>query len=381
MENNIEINILTKDLLQCLNFASGFVDKKTVKSILSNIKLETIGSELLITGTSSDISIKMSLSGEVINQGSTTVNAATMSELIKKITDKTIKLKQDENNDQLIIEGKNFVSHLTTLPSKDFPSLDNKIETEFNIKIPSKKLLRLLSSSEFAISSDDTRYNLNGIFLNSEQLGLINATAIDGHRIASVTEDTETNKQFGIIIPKRSIYELLKILKDPDYLEIDTEISFDSRRASFSIGNIEITSKLTDATFPEYSSLFPKSYTKKLTLHSKYLASVVDRVSSITNDKFRAIKFVISNDFLEISAFGETKGNAKELIVNNSEKQNYHYEGERISIGFNPLYLLDILKNFEDNEIDILLNTENDPLIVKPALYQKDSYLIMPMQV
>jgi DNA polymerase-3 subunit beta len=381
MSNNFEIKLLTKDLIHCLNFAAGIVEKRTVRPILGNIKLDVFDSGLFITGTSNDLSIKISLNGEVLSSGTTTVNVITFTEIIRKITDETITLVFDEENEQLIIKGSSFTSNLSTLPSSEFPVLDNNVGAENSFSVSAKKLLRLITCSEFAMSTEETRYNLNGIYLNSTESGTLNSTAIDGHRLSTISEEISAISEFGFIIPRKTVFELFKILKDTNYTDLESSILFDSRRVSFLIGNIQLISKLVDATFPDYKSLLPSENKNKLTTHSKYLLEVVDRVSSITHDKFRAIKFTLSDSQIEISAFGETKGSAKEIIDNSGDVQKFSYEGEEMSIGFNPKYLLDVLKNLNDNEIDILFNTSLDPILIKPALFEKDKYLIMPMKV
>lgn len=378
--NNFAINLLTKDLVHALNFSNGIVEKRPVKPILGNIKLDVRDSSLLITASSSDISMKVSVKGEVRSEGTCTVNIITFMEIVRKITDETISLNYDAKTEQLTVSASNFVSNFSTLPSEEFPVLANFIDSDFSFKMEAKKLLRLILSSEFSISTEETRYNLNGVYLNSNDDKILNATALDGHRLSSVSSECENSANFGVIIPRKTVFEMIKILKDSEYSDMEVILSFSSIKFSLSVGNTELISKLIDSTFPDYKSLIPTDYSKKLTIHAKFLAEAVDRVAAITHDKFRAIKLSLSQDKIEISGFGETKGSARELIEN-SNSSNFLYEGEDLVTGFNPKYLLDILKNLDDNEIEIHFDSSLSPIVIKPVIYDNDVYIIMPMNV
>lgn len=381
MTKEFQIKLLTKDLIHTLNLAGGIVDKRPVKPILGNVKLEVEDNELIITATSSDLSIKLTIQGQVTSQGSTTVNIVTFLEVVRKISDQTIDIIYNNETEQLSIKGENFVSKLATLPAEEFPALDNQISDHGAFFVKSKQLLRLITHSEFAISPEETRYNMNGIFLNSYDNAHLNSTAVDGHRMASVSERLEKISDFGMIIPRKTVFELLKIFKDSQYSEMETWVTFDQNRISFMVGNLQIISKLIDAEFPDYKVLLPETSKNKLSIHSKYLFNVVDRVASINHEKFRAIKFMLSKDEIEISAFGETKGSAKESISNAGPEPKFLYEGEQLAIGFNPTYLLDILKNLDDTEIEFHFNDSLDAILVKQAGYEEDKYIIMPMKV
>lgn len=379
-DTKFEVEILTKDLIRALNFTSGIIEKRNIKPILGNVKLETDQNNFIITGTSSDISIKIALSGTVKAPGSTTVNIITFSEIVRKLNDEKITLINDPSKNQLIIKADIFSSELSTIPSDEFPALDNKFNEQKTFKIEAKNFLRLLVNTEYAMSSEETRYNLNGVFINSSENDHLNATAIDGHRLSTAFEKIENLEEFAMILPKKTVYELIKILKDSHYSELDLEIEYDKNKVFFGIDKIQLISKLVDATFPEYKALIPQTHSKKLLIQSSKLSETVDRVATITHDKFRAIKLSINPNIIEISAFGETKGTAVEAISNNNIEY-FSYEGEEIEIGFNPKYLLDILKNLEDEEIEILLNASLDPIVIKPISFDNDRYIIMPMKV
>ncbi len=380
MNNNFNITVLTKDLIHVLNFATGIVDKRTVKPILGNVKLEAIENNLMLTATSPDISLKMSIGADVRSEGATTVNILTFSDIVRKLSDESINLTYNQETEQIEVKGHKFNSHLSTLPSSEFPTLDNIHKTS-EFEVSAKSLLRIISQTEFAMSTEETRYNLNGIYLNSTGNKAINATALDGHRLATSSEPVAIKNEFGLILPKKTVFELIKILKDTHYTEQQVTVSFDSNRISFAIGNLQIISKLIDASFPDYTSLIPELSENKLVIHSKLLSNVVDRVATITQDKYKAIKFAVSTKMIEISAFGESKGSAKEEITNSDDDQKFLFEGTSITIGFNPKYLLDILKNLDDHEIEIFFTNSSQPLLVRPLLYTEDRHIIMPMNV
>ncbi|MDX2049880.1 MAG: DNA polymerase III subunit beta [Rickettsiaceae bacterium] len=383
--NDFRARVLTKEINKALNFASGIAEKKSFKPILSNVKIEAFESKMTFTATSNDMSIKIEFAGEIDKEGSTTVNMITLHDIIRKITDDTITLRFKEADSSLIIEGNLFNSNLSTLPAREFPSLDNNIEGEGELKISINSLLRLITCSEFAISTEDTRYNLCGIYLHSGNQKNIYAAALDGHRLSAICEKLDSNsmmgKNFGIIIPKKTIFELLKILKDKMAQDDDVIIRFDENRISFSVDNVILYSKLIDASFPAYQPFIPEKSDKELVISAKLLLDSIDRVSAITLDKFRAIKISLSESSITFSAFGEARGSANEEIKNSSDNKRFSYSGEPINIGLNPFYLIDILKNLVGQDVLLYINKELDPILVKSREFPDDSYIIMPLRV
>jgi DNA polymerase III subunit beta len=379
-DKKFEIELLTKDLIRALNFASSIIEKRNIKPVLGNVKLEASYNSLILTGTSADLSIKMSLSCNVKSSGSTTVNVITFSDIIRKLSDETVSIIYDTEKNQLNIKGHNFSSDLSTIPSDEFPNLDSVQKSLGTFKIPAKQFTRLLTNTEFSMSTEETRYNLNGVYLSSDAKDVLNATAIDGHRLSAACEKLAGVEELALILPKKTVYELIKILKDNTYADSELNVEYEKNKIFFSIDKIQLVSKLIDATFPDYKALIPKEFKNKLTIQSKLLSDTVDRVSTITHDKFRAIKVEIKKNKIEISGFGETKGSAFE-IIENSEEEYFNYEGEDMSFGFNPKYLLDILKNLENDEVDLLLSASLDPIVVRPISHEDDRYVIMPMKV
>ncbi|NDB82585.1 MAG: hypothetical protein EB127_07565, partial [Alphaproteobacteria bacterium] len=205
MSGNLSIQILTKDLIRAVNIASSIVDKKPAKQILGNIKLEAKDGRLYIKAVSSDMNIHIEAAAQVDGEGSTTLNHVTFTDIIKKIPDNSLSLKCEHNSDEIQVKCSNFISHLSTLPADDFPSIDNYINPEVNLTLKASALLRLISHSEFAMSTEDSRYNLNGIYFNCSGLNLLNATALDGHRLSTIYEPLEDAPIFGIIIHKKTI--------------------------------------------------------------------------------------------------------------------------------------------------------------------------------
>lgn len=381
MEKKFEVELLTKDLIHALNFASSIIEKRNVKPILGNVKLEANYNNLIITGTSADLSMKISLTGTVKSPGSTTVNVVTLTEIVRKLSDEKITLTNEPEKNHLNIKSGIFSSELATISADEFPTLDTPHKENSEFKIEAKKFLRLLVNSEYAMSTEETRYNLNGVYLNSnDQNDHLNATAIDGHRLSTINEEVKNINEFGIILPKKTVYELIKLLKDSHYSELDLHIEFDKHKVFFNIDKVQLVSKLIDATFPDYNALLPKSHSSTLNIQSAKLMDTVDRVSTITHDKFRAIKLTISKDKVEVSAFGETKGSAVENITN-EDQEFFSYDGEEIIIGFNPKYLIDILKNFDGDEMNIYLNASLDPIVIQPQAHEHDRFIIMPMKV
>lgn len=380
MNNNSNVKVLTKDLAQALSFASGIVEKRYIKPILGNVKLETKNNQLILTASSLELALCVNLGCESSADCTTTVNLVTFLDIVRKLNDKILVLNIDLEKNQIEVIGESFKSNLSTLPASEFPALEN-FESIGEFKLPAKNLLRLLTHTEFAMSNEETRYNLNGVFLNSKRQNLLNSTAIDGHRMASASCDVEGLNLFGLILPKKTTSEFIKILKDSLYLDHEAFIEYNVSKICLKINNLTLTSKLTDATFPDYELLLPVNNNNKLTIHSNFISEIVDRVATVTHDKFRAIKIVLNSNQIVFSAFGESKGTADEVIKNTPSKQLFSYEGEEITIGFNPKYLLDVLRNFDDVEMELFFKGSTEPILVKTLNFPDDQYVIMPMKV
>ena len=380
-KNILEIIIQTKDLVHALSFASSVVEKRNVIQELSNIKLVSSGGMLEIGATDMDLYLNQNIGAEVISEGETTVSTQTLSDVVRKISDTEIRLKQIPDTDKLEIIASNCRFELLTLPAIKFPAMED-IDSKSSLKISCTDFARIIEYTNFAMSNEETRYNLNGIYMHVKN-GEFAGVATDGHRLSIASTKINNNSdEFGVIVPRKSISELLKIIKDIKYNKGDLQLFLSSTKIKFVCDNLVMISKLIDGIFPEYSSFIPEDNKNKLTINTKLLSGAIDRVATVTVDKFRAVKVSINNQGVIITASGEAKGAASETIKFSKEAVDFcYYSGDDVSIGFNPKYISDILSALSEKQIDVYFKDAFSPILIKTPKNQNNNFVVMPVKV
>lgn len=379
--SSLEVVIQTKDLVHALGFASSIVEKRNVLQELSNIKLVAKNGGIEIGATDMDLYLKQDIGAEVISEGQTTVSTQTFSDIVRKILDSDIKLKQLSDSDKLEIKGINCRFELLTLPAMQFPEMED-LDSDISLQISCKDFARIIEYTNFSMSTEETRYNLNGIYMHVKDKDFC-GVATDGHRlsIASITLNKKS-PEFGVIVPRKTVGELLKIVKDARNIQSELQIFLSSNKIKFKCNNLILISKLIDGTFPEYSAFIPTENQSKLTVSTKLLASAIDRVATVTVDKFRAVKMSINNSAMEITASGEAKGAASENLSFSDDDDNYcNFSGTEVAIGFNPKYISDVLGALNEEQVDIYFKDSFSPVLIKISKNPQDSFVVMPVKV
>lgn len=384
--SNFKIIIETKTLTHALAFANSVVEKRNIIAELSNIKLSAKSGKLELITTNMEIFLSQKIAAQIIIEGEITVSTKTLNDIVKKIPDNEISLTVSSETNQLEILGKNCAFNLLTLPASQFPTLDD-ISVESTFKIACRDFAKMIDNTLFSVSLDETRYNLNGVYFCVKDLECC-AASTDGHRLSvSAIEIAGDNKNFGVIMPKKTLEEIVKILKDPQNSRLEMEIFLSVNRIKFVCNDIIMVSKLIDGTFPDYQAFIPVENNYKLTINTKLLADVIDRVATITIDKFQAIKLILSKDSIEITASGESKGVAKEIIPCSSDKANFCIfdHEETLSIGFNPKYLTEalsaVINNIKANQVELSFADASSPMLLTVPENSKDIFVIMPVKV
>lgn len=381
-KNIFELSVYTKDLVHALSFANSVVEKRNVMLELSNIKLIAKPGIIEICATDMDLYLNQEIGAEVIISGQTTVATQTLSEIMRKIPDLTVKLVQTEGSDKLEIIGAKCRFELLTLLPAQFPAMED-VNSTLSLSIPSAELARLIECTNFSISTEETRYNLAGIFMRVREHEFLNVST-DGHRLSIASVDIKQKmSDFGVIVPKKTVNELLKILKDSKNSQAEVEIFLSDTKVKFKCNNIIFISKLIDGTFPEYKSFIPLNKNSKLLIKTKLLADAIDRVAIITVDKFRAIKFSFEDNALQITASGEAKGAAIEILEYSQEEDNFcqYSDDAKFSIGFNPKYLSDIFAAIKEQKVEIFFQDSFSPVLIKMPSHPNDSFVVMPVKV
>tara|TARA_B100000579_G_C22730682_1_gene804058 strand:- start:53 stop:1108 length:1056 start_codon:yes stop_codon:yes gene_type:complete len=351
------------------------VDKKNSLPILANILIEARDNKLILSSTDMDISIIEKISCSVTEEGATTINSQILYDIVRKIDDNS-EIEIISNNGKLLTlrsEGSRF--SLACLPREDYPMID-KDNSGIDIILKSKILFKLIDKTKFAISNEETRYFLNGLYFNvtnENNKNIVTLVGTDGHRLAKFSHEIneKIDQVSGVIIPKKTIYELSKLLSEFDN---DVNISISSNKIVFIIGDIIFISKLIDGSFPDYKRVIPSDNKNILKINRDKLLSAVDRVSTIANDKSPVIKFKLLENILNLNTINTESSTA-------SEDLSISYEGDEIEIGFNSKYIMDIVNNLEDNEISINLKDNTSPVIAQENSNANLVYVLMPMRV
>ncbi len=358
-----------------LSHLQGIVDKKNSLPILSNILIEANNGNLILSSTDMDISIIEKMGCDVLENGATTINSQILYDIVRKI-DENSEIEIISNNGKLLTlraDGSRF--SLACLPKEDYPIIDQK-NSGTNLKINSQILFKLIEKTKFAMSNEETRYFLNGLYFNITQengKNIVTLVGTDGHRLAkfSHTIEDKIDNISGVIIPKKTIYELSKLLSDIDEI---IEVYISTNKIIFNIGNIIFISKLIDGSFPDYKRVIPNDNHNVLNINREQLLSAVDRVSTIANEKSPVIKFKLLSNILNLNTVNNESSTA-------SEDLKINYNGDEIEIGFNSKYIMDIVNNLEDEEITIKLKSNTSPIIALENSNTNLVYVLMPMRV
>ena len=371
----MKFKIVCSKFFKTLSHLQGIVDKKNSLPILSNILIEAKNNVLTLSSTDMDISIIEKIDCNVLEDGSTTINSQILYDIVRKIDDNN-EIEIISNDGKLLTlraDGSRF--SLACLPKEDFPIIDQD-NLGNTIKINSKIIFKLIDKTKFAISNEETRYFLNGLYFNITKIqsnSVVTLVGTDGHRLSKFSHNIEDSidQVSGVIIPKKTIYELSKLLSEIDQ---DVFISISSNKIVFNINNIIFISKLIDGSFPDYERVIPKDNSNILKINREILLSAVDRVSTIANEKSPVIKFKLLQNVLNLNTINNESSTA-------SEDLEINYNGDEIEIGFNSKYIMDIVNNLEDEEISILLKDNTSPIIALESSNSSLVYVLMPMRV
>ena len=371
----MKFKITKLNFFKTLSHLQGIVDKKNSLPILANILIEAKNNTLILSSTDMDISIIEKISCNVMEDGATTINSQILYDIVRKIDDNS-EIEIISNNGKLLTlrsDGSRF--SLACLPKEDYPIIEQD-NSGIEINISPKILFKLIDKTKFAISNEETRYFLNGLYFNvtnENDNNILTLVGTDGHRLAKFSHsiDRKIDNLSGVIIPKKTIYELSKLLSETDN---NIKISISSNKILFIIGDIIFISKLIDGSFPDYKRVIPNDNSNILKINRNKLLSAVDRVSTIANEKSPVIKFKLLENILNLNTINNESSTA-------SEDLNVEYNGDEIEIGFNSKYIMDIVNNLEDEEISIKLKDNTSPVIAKEDTNVNLVYVLMPMRV
>ena len=363
-------------LLKSLGHVQNVVERRNTIPILSNVKMTAGDGKLSLNATDMDLDIVDATDAQVSEPGETTAPAHTLYEIVRKLPDGAeVELDATSGDGQMVLRSGRSRVTLSCLPAGEFPVMSGG-DLPVNFGLAAIELKELIDKTRFAISTEETRYYLNGIYLHAaEQDGqaVLRAVATDGHRLASSDAmlPDGAGDMPGVIVPRKTVNELHKLIEET---ETEIRVSLSEAKVQFAFDGVVLTSKLIDGTFPDYERVIPQGNDKEMKVARKPFSEAVDRVSAISTEKSRAVKLTLDNGSLVLSASSPESGSATDELETD-------YAGDRLEIGFNSAYLLEIMRQLEGDDITMSLSDAASPTIIREDGDENALYVLMPMRV
>jgi DNA polymerase-3 subunit beta len=377
----MKLTVERATLLKSLGHVHRVVERRNTIPILANVLIRTDASALSLKATDLDLEVTETIAAEVGAAGATTVPAHMIYDIVRKLPDGSqVVLEALGDRASLAVRAGRSRFTLQTLPESDFPDLAAG-EMTHKFSLSAADLKRLIDKAQFAISTEETRYYLNGIYLHVAGSGnsqTLRAVATDGHRLAQVELPAPAGAAGmpGIIVPRKTVGEVQRLIEDS---EIEVAIELSQTKIRFAIGDVVLTSKLIDGTFPDYGRVIPVGNDKELTVDKADFEAAVDRVSTISSERGRAVKLSLSpgasgSGRLVLSVTNPDSGSA-------TEELEVEYAADPLDIGFNSRYLLDIAAQIEGETAVLRLADPGSPTLIQDRDAQNALYVLMPMRV
>ena len=372
----MKISIERGTLLKAVAQAQSVVERRNTIPILANVLIEAEGDSVSFRATDLDIEVVDRVSAHVARAGATTVSAVMLHEIVRKLPDGgLVQLIDDGVSGRLNVQCGRSSFALATLPREDFPVMASS-EYASNFSAPAGDLRRLFDKSKFAISTEETRYYLNGVYMHvatGEDGPVLRCVATDGHRLARIDAPLPDGAADmpGVIVPRKTVGELRKLLDD-DSATIAVSVS--ETKVRFATAEITLISKVIDGTFPDYTRVIPMGNSRRLEVDAAEFAKAVDRVATISSERSRAVKLVLEEDRMVLSVNAPESGHAEEELA-------VAYGDEHLEIGFNAKYLLEIASQVDRENAVFMFNTSADPTLMREGNDTSAVYVVMPMRV
>ena len=372
----MKVTVERAELLRSLGHVHRVVERRNTIPILANVLIKADKDKLSLKATDLDLEMTDGIAAEVAPGGATTVPAHMFYEIVRKLPEGA-QIVIEGSGDRAVLSIRAGRSRFTlqTLPESDFPDLAAG-EMTHSFKVAAAGLKRLIDKTQFAISTEETRYYLNGIYLHTAgtaKAGTLRAVATDGHRLAQVELQLPEGAAGmpGIIVPRKTVSEVQRLMEDS---EAEVLIELSPGKIRFTVGQAILTSKLIDGTFPDYARVIPIGNDKELVVDKREFEAAVDRVSTVSSERGRAVKLSITAGRLLLSVTNPDSGSA-------TEELEIEYESDPIDIGFNSRYLLDIAAQIESEAAVLKLADPGSPTLIQDKEPHGALYVLMPMRV
>ena len=367
----MKLTIDRMSLLRPLGHVQSVVERRNTIPILANVVLRAEDGQLSLTATDMDMDIATEVGCAVATSGTTTMSAHMLFDIARKLPDGAeVELTVADGHANISAGRSSF--RLPTLPVEDFPAISSS-DLPVNFTLTAADLRDLIDATRFAISTEETRYYLNGIYLHKAEDGNLCAVATDGHRLALTRQalPSGASQMPSVILPRKAVGELRKLLDDYDG---DVSVGLSETRAEFGFGAVRLTSKLIDGTFPDYTRVIPAGNDRIMQVDAASFSAAVDRVSTISSEKSRSVKMGLKPGVLTLSASNTDASSA-------TEELEVTYDGPEMDIGFNARYLLDIAGQVNNDIVEFALADQGSPSLVRAPGDDASLFVLMPMRV
>ena len=367
----MKLTIDRMSLLRPLGHVQSVVERRNTIPILANVVLCAEGGELSLTATDMDMDIATEVGCSVMTSGTTTMSAHLLYDIARKLPDGA-EVEITVNDGHAMVSAGRSSFRLPTLPVEDFPAISSN-ELPVNFSLTAVDMRDLIDATRFAISTEETRYYLNGIYIHRAESGELCAVATDGHRLAMTRQALPSGaaQMPSIILPRKAVSELRKLLDDFDG---DVLVGLSETQAEFRFGVVRLTSKLIDGTFPDYTRVIPVGNDRIMQVDVSAFSAAVDRVSTIASEKSRSVKMDLRPGVLTLSASNTDASSA-------TEELEVSYDGPEMEIGFNARYLLDIAGQVNSDMVEFALADQGSPSLVRAPGDEASLFVLMPMRV
>ena len=369
----MELTIDRNELLSSLYLVQGIVERRTTIPILSNVLLQADGGSAMLAATDQEVGIRSRCAAVVKKKGSLTTAARKLYEMVREFPEGEVRIRSAENNWIEVSAGRSRF-RLVGMDPREFPAMpEPPAAAKTTVRISAQVLSEMIEHTVFAVSGDETRANLNGVFMECVERGRLRMVATDGHRLAMITravEGTELSK--GVIVPRKAVMEMRKIIEAGDE---PVELDLDGGLVHLRRGAVVMSARLVEGEFPDYNQVIPARSERLAFFENSNVGAALRRVSIVSSERTRGVKVELSAEKIELSSINPEVGEGVEEV-------EVEYDGPPVSVGFNARYLIEALGILPaDARIELGLNDEVSPGVLRPVGDTDYCYIVMPMRL
>ncbi len=372
----MKITIERSVLLKSLGHIQSVVERRGTIPIISNVRLDAGDGRLEMTATDMDVAVVEYMQAEIVVPGAVTLPAHMLYEIVRKLSDGAqVGLEEKSDGASVVISSGRSRFSLSTLPVSDFPVMADD-DLAYSFVLSTEECKALFEKTRFAMSSEETRYYLNGVYLHaaeSDGANVLRTVATDGHRLArmEVALPSGAAGMVGVIVPRKTLTEAIKLAEEGGD---EVKISLSETKIRFVCGNATLVSKLIDGTYPDYERVIPSGNTKVMEVSAADFSKAVDRVSIVSSDKTKGVICAVETGKLTLSVNNSDQSSAQEVL-------EVSYDADPVEIGFNSRYLLDVMGQIEGETVKLILADSNAPVLIRDTADEGALYVVMPMRV